>query len=92
VQVQADRGVLLEKVRQDRRERRLGERHRAAGADRAARLRARELHRLECRVRLGEHRGGVSIDLMPYLGHRKAPRRAVQQSHVELRFERHDVA
>ena len=43
-------------------------------------------------VRLGEHRGGVSIDLVSDLRHREPPRRAVQQSHVELRFERHDVA
>ena len=76
--------MALEELRQDRGERRLRQRHRAAGAQQPARLGARELDRFERGIRLGEHGRGVAVDLLADLGHHEASRRAVQEPHVQL--------
>ncbi len=84
-------GNLARKSGKYRGERRLRQCHRAAIFRLPARLRARELDRLKSCIGLGQHRGGVTVDLLPDRRHHEAPRGAVHQAHVQLRLERCDV-
>ena len=92
LQLQADGGILLEELRQNRRERRLSERDGTARLDRPAGLRAGELHRLDRRVRFRQHGARMPIDLVADLGDDKTSGGAIHQTHVEFRLERHHVA
>ena len=91
MQLQAHGGVLLQELGQDQRHRRLCECDRTARLDGAARFGARELHRLERRVRFRQHRGRMPVDLVADIGDDEAARGAVHQAHVEFRLERHHV-
>jgi hypothetical protein len=84
LQLHAHGRVLHHEVGQQRRERPLRQGDRRARLDVAARLGARELHRLKGSIRLRQHRARVPVDLLADLGDHETPCRAVHEAHVQL--------
>ena len=91
VQLQAHLRVLLQEPRQQSGQLLLGQRHRHADPDQAARLGAEPVHHLARSLGLGEHGLGMAVHAHADIGDGKAPGGTLQQAHAHLALELADA-